>query len=123
MRHSHDKSVSILRIKDEQIAFYEKLLLEVEQEIQDKVSSDAELSRKVTQIQAVKGLGLLNDCHNALSNQRLPAVWQYPSGSQLCQSGCQDERIGSLQGTNTHLQTGEHPSEKLSVYARIECRT
>ncbi|KAA6328399.1 hypothetical protein EZS27_022701 [termite gut metagenome] len=32
---------------------------EIEQEIQEKVSSDAELSRKVSQIQEVKGLGLL----------------------------------------------------------------
>ncbi|KAA6309003.1 hypothetical protein EZS27_039429 [termite gut metagenome] len=32
---------------------------EIEQEIQEKVSSDAELSRKVSQIREVKGLGLL----------------------------------------------------------------
>ncbi|KAA6336427.1 hypothetical protein EZS27_015406, partial [termite gut metagenome] len=59
MHHSHDKLASILRIKEEQIALYEKLLLEIEQEIQEKVSSDAELSRKVSQIREVKGLGLL----------------------------------------------------------------
>lgn len=58
MNHSHDKTPSVVRIKQEQIDFYEKAILEIEAEIARLVNADADLKNRIDKIQKVKGLKL-----------------------------------------------------------------
>lgn len=58
MNHSHDKTPSVVRIKQEQIDFYEKAILEIEAEIARLVNADADLKTRIDKIQKVKGLKL-----------------------------------------------------------------
>jgi transposase len=59
MNHSHEKMNAIVRIKKEQIDFYEDSIQQIELEIKKIVNSDEELKRKIEQIEMVKGLKML----------------------------------------------------------------
>jgi transposase len=58
MNHSHDKTPSVLKIKQSQIDFYEETILEIETEIERLVNADTDLKNRVDKIQKVKGLKL-----------------------------------------------------------------
>ncbi|KAA6334213.1 hypothetical protein EZS27_017452 [termite gut metagenome] len=84
---------------------------EIEQEIQEKVSSDAELSRKVTQIQEVKGLGLLTivtvlcETNGFLLFSNIRQVVSYAGlDVKLSQSGHYQGRIRISKQGNTRIR-------------------
>ena len=58
MNHSHDKTPSVVKIKEAQIDFYEVTILEIEAEIERLVNTDPELKTRIDKIQKVKGLKL-----------------------------------------------------------------
>ena len=57
--HSHVKHKKIREIKNQQIAFFEEQIKEVEKEIRDNIDEDKELSLKIKNIEAVNGLGFM----------------------------------------------------------------
>jgi transposase len=59
MSYSHEKTASILGIKNTQIEFYEKSIFLIESEIERIVNADTELKHRVEKIRKVKGLGLI----------------------------------------------------------------
>jgi len=56
MIHSHDKTQSVVKIKQSQIDFYEQSILEIEAQINKIVNADPELKHRVDKICKVKGL-------------------------------------------------------------------
>jgi len=59
MNYSHEKTTSVVKIKNTQIEFYEKSILLIESEINRIVDADADLKQRVEKIKKVKGLGLI----------------------------------------------------------------
>lgn len=59
MAHSHEKTASVLRLKERQIEFYDQTLQEVEAEITRIISADPALKERIDRIATVKGLGML----------------------------------------------------------------
>jgi transposase len=59
MSYSHEKTASIVQIKNAQIEFYEQTILRIESEIKRIVDADTELRKRVEKIEKVKGLGLI----------------------------------------------------------------
>jgi len=58
MNYSHDKTPSVVKIKNTQIDFYEQTILEIEAEIERLVNADTDLKNRIDKIQKVKGLKL-----------------------------------------------------------------
>jgi len=56
MIHSHDKTQSVVKIKQSQIDFYEQSILEIEAQINKIVNADPELKHRVDKICKVKGI-------------------------------------------------------------------
>ncbi len=59
MEYSHEKTVSVLKIKKNQIEFYENSIQEIEFEIKRIVDGDSDLKARIDKIATVKGLGLI----------------------------------------------------------------
>jgi transposase len=59
MEYSHEKTPSVLQIKETLIDFYEKLILQIETEITKIIKTDKELKKRIERIMKVKGLGLI----------------------------------------------------------------
>ena len=59
MEYSHEKTPSVLQIKETLIDFYEKLILQIETEITKIIKTDKELKNRIEKIMKVKGLGLI----------------------------------------------------------------
>ena len=59
MDHSHEKTAAVVRIKKEQVDFYEESIRQIEIEIKNLVNSNKELKRKIGQIEKVKGLRII----------------------------------------------------------------
>lgn len=59
MVHSHEKTASVLRLKENQIEFYDSSILEIESEIKRIVNADPVLKERINNIATVKGLGVL----------------------------------------------------------------
>lgn len=59
MEYSHEKTVSVLKIKKNQIEFYENSIKEIEFEIKRIVDADSDLKARIDKIATVKGLGLI----------------------------------------------------------------
>lgn len=59
MEYSHEKTVSVLKIKKNQIEFYENSIQEIEFEIKRIVDADSDLKARIDKIATVKGLGLI----------------------------------------------------------------
>jgi transposase len=59
MNYSHEKTESVLQIKNAQIEFYEQSICLIETEIKQIVNKDMELKPWVENIMKVKGLGLI----------------------------------------------------------------
>ena len=59
MVHSHEKTASVLRLKESQIEFYDNAILEIESEIKRIVDADPVLKKRIDNIATVKGLGVL----------------------------------------------------------------
>ena len=59
MNYSHEKTQSVLQIKNAQIEFYEQSISQIETEIKKIVNTDMELKSRVENIMKVKGLGLI----------------------------------------------------------------
>lgn len=59
MEYSHEKTVSVLKIKKNQIEFYENSIQEIEFEIKRIVDADIDLKARIEKIATVKGLGLI----------------------------------------------------------------
>ena len=59
MEYSHEKTPSVLQIKESLIDFYEKLILQIETEITKIIKTDKELKNRIEKIMKVKGLGLI----------------------------------------------------------------
>jgi len=59
MKHSHEKTDSVIEIKQKQIEFYEQSILLIESEIEKIVEADTDLKQRVEKIKKVKGLGLI----------------------------------------------------------------
>jgi len=59
MSYSHEKTTSVVQIKNAQIEFYGQTILRIESEIKRIVDADIELKQKVEKIEKVKGLGLI----------------------------------------------------------------
>ena len=59
MRYSHEKTASVVQIKEEQIEFYAQAILRIELEIKRIIGEDVQLKQKVDRIAKVKGLGLV----------------------------------------------------------------
>jgi transposase len=59
MRYAHQKEARVLSVKSEQIAFYEKMIREIESGMKQQVEQDRELKEKVEKIATVKGLGIM----------------------------------------------------------------
>lgn len=59
MEYSHEKTVSVLKIKKNQIEFYENSIQEIEFEIKRIVDADSDLKARIEKIATVKGLGLI----------------------------------------------------------------
>jgi len=57
MMHSHEKTASVLKIKENQIEFFEESIQEIEQEIERVIDSDPDLKERIEKISTVKGLG------------------------------------------------------------------
>lgn len=58
MNHSHGKTHCVVRIKQDQIDFYEKMILEIEAEIARLINANTDLKTRIDKIQKVKGLKL-----------------------------------------------------------------
>lgn len=56
MIHSHEKTQSVVKIKQSQIDFYEQSILEMEAEIKRLVNADTPLKQRIDKICMVKGL-------------------------------------------------------------------
>ncbi len=56
LQHAHNSSISVLKLKEEQIAFYEKSIDILEQEIKDFAQKDIELMRKLEIVQTIPGV-------------------------------------------------------------------
>lgn len=59
MEHSHLKTPSVLKIKENQITFYKQSIQEIELEIRKIVNRDSKLKERIEMIATVKGLGLI----------------------------------------------------------------
>lgn len=59
MEHSHEKTASVLRLKESQIEFYDRSIQEVESEIKRIINADLALKQRIDRIATVKGLGVL----------------------------------------------------------------
>ena len=59
MSYSHEKTASVVQIKEEQIEFYAQAILRIELEIKRIIGEDVQLKQKVDRIAKVKGLGLV----------------------------------------------------------------
>jgi transposase len=59
MTYSHEKTPSILRLKESQIEFYKQSINTIELDIKRAVAADSELKKRVEKIEKVKGLGLI----------------------------------------------------------------
>ncbi len=59
MVHSHEKTASVLKLKESQIEFYDNAILEIESEIKRIVDADPVLKERIDNIATVKGLGVL----------------------------------------------------------------
>lgn len=59
MEYSHEKTTSVLKIKEKQIEFYEASIQEIELEIKRIINADLEFKARIEKIATVKGLGLI----------------------------------------------------------------
>lgn len=59
MEYSHKKTTSVLKIKENQIEFYENSIQEIELEITRIINADSELKERIEKIATVKGLGVI----------------------------------------------------------------
>jgi transposase len=59
MEYSHEKTTSVLNIKENQIEFYENSIQEIELEIKRIINADPEFKARIEKIAKVKGLGLI----------------------------------------------------------------
>jgi len=59
MSYSHEKTSSVIKIKNEQIEFYSKSIMLIESEIERIVNLDLELKQRIEKIKKTKGLGLI----------------------------------------------------------------
>lgn len=59
MVYSHEKTASVLKLKESQIEFYDNAILEIESEIKRIVDADPVLKGRIDNIATVKGLGVL----------------------------------------------------------------
>lgn len=59
MIHSSEKSDRVLKIKKEQIDFYEQSIKELEQEIQNQINLDTELKRKIDIVTTIPGVSIM----------------------------------------------------------------
>jgi transposase len=59
MEYSHEKTTSVLKIKEKQIEFYEISIQEIELEIKRIINADLEFKARIEKIATVKGLGLI----------------------------------------------------------------
>ena len=57
LNSSHDANKEVIKMKEEQISFYEKQIITVKKEIDRLVELDKELSSKIKNIESVNGLG------------------------------------------------------------------
>lgn len=59
MEYSHEKTTRVLKIKENQIEFYETSIQEIEVEIKRIINADSELKARIEKIATVKGLGII----------------------------------------------------------------
>lgn len=59
MNHSHEKTKSVIAMKEEQIVFYQTQVKKVEKEIENLVKKDKGLYAKIEKIQTIKGVGFI----------------------------------------------------------------
>jgi len=59
MEYSHEKTASVLKIKENQIEFYENSIQEIELEIKRIINADTEFKARIEKIATVKGLGII----------------------------------------------------------------
>jgi transposase len=59
MEHSHKKTISVLKIKKNQIDFYENSINQIELELKRIIDDDLELKERIEKIATVKGLGVI----------------------------------------------------------------
>lgn len=59
MRHSHNKTESVIRFKKSQIEFYDASIEQIESEIKKVVNGNLSLKEKVQKIEKIKGLGMI----------------------------------------------------------------
>lgn len=59
MAYSHEKTTSVLKIKENQIEFYEATIQEIELEMKRIINADLEFKARIEKIATVKGLGLM----------------------------------------------------------------
>jgi len=59
MEHSHEKTTSVLKIKESQIAFYSKTIKDLEDELTKVVKKDPELKERIDKVTKIKGLGFI----------------------------------------------------------------
>jgi transposase len=59
MEYSHEKTTSVLKIKENQIEFYENSIQEIELEIKRIINEDSEFKARIEKIAKVKGLGVI----------------------------------------------------------------
>jgi transposase len=59
MEHSHKKTISVLKIKKNQIEFYENSINQIELELKRIIDDDLELKERIEKIATVKGLGVI----------------------------------------------------------------
>jgi transposase len=59
MEYSHEKTISVLKLKKTQIKFYENSIKEIELEIKRIINADSEFKKRIEKIATVKGLGII----------------------------------------------------------------
>lgn len=59
MNHSHEKNESVIKMKKEQIVFYQEQIKKVEKEIRNLVKKDKQLFAKIKNIKTIKGVGFI----------------------------------------------------------------
>ncbi len=59
MNHAHETYKKVIAIKKQMIDFYEKQLKVIEKELKKLIKDDAQLFKKIQNIEAVKGLGFI----------------------------------------------------------------
>jgi transposase len=59
LQHAHDIYKEVIKLKEQQIAFYEDQIKAIELEIRELVKSDSELHSKIMKIEKIKGLGFI----------------------------------------------------------------